>query len=91
MTIWAQTLRMQVIPPDLRGRTFALLRTLMQGVTPLGDALAGFLPPVEETQIMIGLSSLIIGSPGLTGLRVRELISAGEEINPETVATSNTN
>jgi len=41
LTIWAQTLRMQLIPGELRGRTFALLRTLMQGTVPLGGALAG--------------------------------------------------
>jgi MFS family permease len=79
LTIWAQTLRMQVIPPDLRGRTFALLRTLMQGATPLGGALAGFLLPVWGIQIMIGSSALVIGSPGLAGLQIKELVSAGSE------------
>ena len=79
LTIWAQTLRMQVIPPDLRGRTFALLRTLMQGATPLGGALAGFLIPVVGMQWMIGLSSLVIGAPGLAGMRVTELREAGGE------------
>ena len=79
LTIWAQTLRMQVIPPNLRGRTFALLRTLMQGATPVGGALAGFLLPLWGIQIMIGLSALIIGMPGMLGLRVKELTSAGGE------------
>jgi MFS family permease len=77
LTIWAQTLRMQVIPPDLRGRTFALLRTLMQGATPLGGAFAGFLLPVTGIAIMIALSALVIGLPGLAGLQVRELRRAG--------------
>ncbi len=36
LTIWAQTLRMQIIPESLRGRTFALLRTLMQSANPIG-------------------------------------------------------
>jgi len=79
LTIWAQTLRMQVIPRDLRGRTFALLRTLMQGATPLGGALAGFLLPIWGIQMIIGLSSLVIGSPGLAGLRIKELVSASVE------------
>lgn len=78
LTIWAQTLRMQVIPPEIRGRTFALLRTLMQGATPLGGALAGFLLPVWGMQIIIGLSSLVIGAPGLAGMQIRELMQAGE-------------
>jgi len=79
LTIWAQTLRMQVIPPDLRGRTFALLRTLMQGATPLGGALAGVLLPLWGIQIIVSLSSLIIGAPGLAGLLVKELVSAGAD------------
>ncbi|MCI0552272.1 MAG: MFS transporter [Anaerolineae bacterium] len=79
LTIWAQTLRMQVIPPELRGRTFALLRTLMQGATPLGGALAGFLLPVLGMQFMIGLSSFVIGAPGLAGMQITELKQAGGE------------
>src|SRR6185437_16228549 len=38
LTIWAQTLRMAIIPERLRGRTFALLRMLMQGTNPAGGA-----------------------------------------------------
>lgn len=79
LTIWAQTLRMQIIPVELRGRTFALLRTLMQGATPLGGALAGFLLPVIGMPMMIGLSSLVIAAPGLAGLQVTELKQAGLE------------
>jgi MFS family permease len=79
LTIWAQTLRMQVIPTELRGRTFALLRTLMQGATPLGGALAGFLLPLMGMQMMIGLSSFVIGAPGLAGMRIVELRQAGNE------------
>ena len=36
LTIWAQTLRMDIIPAELRGRAFALLRMLMQSANPLG-------------------------------------------------------
>jgi len=79
LTIWAQTLRMKIIPPDMRGRTFALLRTLMQGATPVGGALAGFLLPVIGMQIIIGLSSLVIGGPGLAGTQMKELRQAGGE------------
>ena len=82
LTIWAQTLRMQIIPVEMRGRTFALLRTLMQGATPLGGALAGFLLPVIGMQMMIGLSSLVIGAPGLAGMRARELRQAGTIVKP---------
>src|SRR4029453_15229000 len=41
LTIWAQTLRMGVIPERLRGRTFALLRMLMQSGNPLGGVAGG--------------------------------------------------
>ena len=80
LTIWAQTLRMQIIPIEMRGRTFALLRTLMQGATPLGGALAGFLLPLMGMQMVIGLSSLVIGAPGLAGIRTEELRQAGKEV-----------
>lgn len=79
LTIWAQTLRMQIIPVEMRGRTFALLRTLMQGATPLGGALAGFLLPVLGIQWIVGLSSLVIGMPGLVGMRLKELVRAGRD------------
>ena len=79
LTIWAQTLRMQVIPPELRGRTFALLRTLMQGATPLGGALAGLLLPLWGIQVIVGLSVVVIGIPGLVGLQVKELVLASKD------------
>ncbi|MFF7726713.1 MFS transporter [Streptomyces sp. NPDC008001] len=40
MTVWAQSLRMRRIPPELHGRAFAALRTLMTGTAPLGAAVA---------------------------------------------------
>ncbi|MBS2551295.1 hypothetical protein KGQ19_30950 [Catenulispora sp. NL8] len=41
MTVWAQSVRMQRIPPELRGRGFATLRTLMLVTPPIGAGLAG--------------------------------------------------
>jgi MFS family permease len=73
LSIWAQTLRMQVIPDKLRGRTFALLRMLMLGATPLGGALAGALLPLTGFSLLIGLSATLIGGPGLAGFAVAEL------------------
>jgi MFS family permease len=73
LTIWAQTLRMQIIPEGLRGRTFALLRTLMQGTSPVGGIVAGFMLPVVGIFAMIGLSVSLIGTPGLLGYRVKDL------------------
>jgi len=45
LTVWAQSLRMREIPSEQHGRAFALLRTVMQGATPLGGAAAGLLSP----------------------------------------------
>lgn len=77
LTIWAQTLRMRIIPEELRGRTFALLRTIMQGGRPLGALAAGFALPAIGVPVMIGLSALLAGAPGLAGSRVRALREAG--------------
>jgi MFS family permease len=73
LTIWAQTLRMQIIPASLRGRTFALLRMLMQGAFPLGGMIGGFVLPLVALPLVIGLSAGVIGLPGVAGARVRAL------------------
>ncbi|MFL5804547.1 MAG: MFS transporter [Roseiflexaceae bacterium] len=77
LTIWAQTLRMRIIPERLRGRTFALLRMLMQSGNPIGGAAAGILLPALGLPAMILLSAIIIGLPGLLGAQVRALRRAG--------------
>lgn len=77
LTIWAQTLRMQVIPERLRGRTFALLRTLMLSGDPIGGAVGGLLLPMLGIPAMMVLSALLIGAPGLVGYQVRALRSSG--------------
>ncbi|HKV29621.1 MAG TPA: MFS transporter [Candidatus Dormibacteraeota bacterium] len=40
MTVWAQSIRMRRLPPNVRGRAFAALRTLMQATPPIGAAAA---------------------------------------------------
>ncbi|MBB6550343.1 MFS transporter [Nonomuraea rubra] len=67
MTIWAQSLRMARIPAPLRGRGFALLRTLMQATPPLGAAIvtpllaAGALaPPVLAMTLVAGVPALVL-------------------------------
>jgi hypothetical protein len=68
---------MQIIPEALRGRTFALLRTLMQGANPFGGVMSGMLLPILGLPGMIGLSALIISIPGLLGYRVIDLRRSG--------------
>jgi MFS family permease len=79
LTIWAQTLRMRVIPEPMRGRAFALLRTLMQGTGPLGGILAGWALPVLGLPLTVAAASALVGLPGLAGLGVRALRTAREE------------
>jgi predicted MFS family arabinose efflux permease len=73
LTIWAQTLRMKIIPERQRGRTFALLRMLMQSTNPLGGLLAGFMLPAIGMAWVIAICAVAIGLPGAVGYRVREL------------------
>jgi MFS family permease len=68
LTVWAQTVRMRVIPTELRGRVFAVLRTAMQGTLPLGGALAP--PLVAAGGVRAGFlgAVTVITLPGLLGL-----------------------
>jgi MFS family permease len=76
LTIWAQTLRMKVIPDALRGRTFALLRTLMQSANPVGGGIAGVIMPLLPISVMILISALLIGVPGAVGYTINQLRTA---------------
>jgi MFS family permease len=82
LTIWAQTLRMQIIPEDMRGRAFALLRTIMQAGAPLGGLAAGWLLPRADLRLVILLSATLAGLPGVLGTRVRALREAGVPDGP---------
>ncbi|HET8844102.1 MAG TPA: MFS transporter [Ktedonobacteraceae bacterium] len=73
LTIWAQTLRMQIIPEQLRGRSFALLRTLMQSTGPMASGAAGTLLPIMGIPVMIGVSAILVGVPGLFGSGIKSL------------------
>ena len=70
LTIWAQTLRMRLIPAEMRGRVFGVLRTLMQSTPPLGAAVAGVLLANGNggvTATVIAMAA-VIALPGLAGL-----------------------
>ncbi|HLE79238.1 MAG TPA: MFS transporter [Candidatus Limnocylindrales bacterium] len=67
LTAWAQTIRMRLIPAELRGRVFALLRTLMQSTPPIGGLLAGFmLTGGQVTGVAIAVA-VLIALPGAVG------------------------
>jgi hypothetical protein len=83
---------MRIIPERLRGRSFALLRTLMQSGGPIGGALGGLLLPVVGVSAMIFASACVIAAPGLAGMRVRALREAdhrvvGGAVSPMTEAS----
>jgi len=81
LTVWAQTLRMSIIPEHVRGRTFALLRTLMQGTGPVGGAAAGFILPIVGLLPLLALSGILTGVPGLVGSSVDKLRQARDQIS----------
>jgi MFS family permease len=79
LTIWAQTLRMRILPETMRGRAFAILRTIMQGGAPLGGLAAGWLLPRVDVTLVMLLSAALAGLPGLLGERIRALREAGAQ------------
>jgi MFS family permease len=68
LTPWAQTIRMRLIPPALRGRVFALLRTLMQSTRPVGSILAGLLLVGADLTPALVAIALLVAVPGAIGL-----------------------
>jgi MFS family permease len=82
LTIWAQTLRMQIIPESMRGPAFAMLRTIMQTGAPLGGLAAAWLLPRVSLGAAILFSAVLAGLPGLLGARVRALREAGAPATP---------
>ena len=84
LTVWAQTLRMRLIPADLRGRVFGLLRTSMQAAPPLGGIAAGALLAGPGLRLAVLATALLIGVPGAVGLRLRSLATAGNTLATQT-------
>ncbi len=68
LTIWAQTIRLRLIPAPLRGRVISLLRTLMQAAPPLGGLLGSLLLANYGVQPTILTLALIIAVPGVIGI-----------------------
>jgi MFS family permease len=68
LTAWAQTIRMRLIPPELRGRVFALLRTTMQSTRPIGAILGGVLLAGGDPIPAIAATAGFVVIPGAIGL-----------------------
>ncbi|MHA6629774.1 MFS transporter [Pseudonocardia sichuanensis] len=72
MTVWAQSMRMRRIPPELHGRAFALLRTLMQATLPLGSAVVTPMLALGQLTLAAVVMCLLAGLPGLALLAVTD-------------------
>jgi predicted MFS family arabinose efflux permease len=68
LTPWAQTIRMRLIPPEMRGRVFALLRTSMQSTRPIGAVVAGLLLSRGDISVAIVATALLFAVPGFVGI-----------------------
>ncbi|MGW1992995.1 MFS transporter [Embleya sp. NPDC001921] len=84
MTVWAQSLRMERIPAELRGRAFATLRTLMQATPPLGALIAGPLLAHGRLGAAACAMAAIAGLPALALLTNRAAAPGAAE--PKTPA-----
>jgi MFS family permease len=73
LTIWAQTIRMRLIPSGMRGRVFGVLRTLMQSTPPIGAAIAGLLLSHGSTTATVVVMVALMAVPGIIGLGIPAL------------------
>jgi predicted MFS family arabinose efflux permease len=76
LTVWAQTIRMRVLPSDLRGRVFALLRTSMQATPPAGALIAAPLLAAGGVSLAVVVAATLIGAPALAALSFGVLVQA---------------
>jgi MFS family permease len=73
LTVWAQTIRMSLIPPEMRGRVFGLLRTTMQSTPPLGALLAGPLLAAGGVPLATLAVAAVIAVPAAVALKLNAL------------------
>jgi predicted MFS family arabinose efflux permease len=73
LTVWAQTIRMRVIPPELRGRVFGMIRTLIQSTPPIGAAVAGAIVAGPGVGAVAAVMSAVVSASGVAGLWSRAL------------------
>ena len=76
LTVWAQTIRMRVLPADLRGRVFALLRTSMQATPPAGALVAAPLLGAGGISLTVVVAAAVIGAPAVAALLSGVLVQA---------------
>lgn len=74
LTVWAQTVRMRIIPEDLRGRVFALLRTIMQAGPAIGGVVGGWIVSTAPSAMVVAISVGLMSGPGILSLTVPSLL-----------------
>ncbi|MFI6741579.1 MFS transporter [Nonomuraea sp. NPDC050451] len=72
MTVWAQSLRMERIPPSQRGRVFSVFRTMMQATPPIGAAAVTPLLVAGNLAGAVVLMSALAALPAFGLLFIRE-------------------
>lgn len=72
MTVWAQSLRMERVPPSQRGRVFSVFRTMMQATPPIGAALITPLLVKGDLTGAVVLMSSLAAVPALALLLLRD-------------------
>jgi MFS family permease len=82
LTAWAQTIRMRLIPGELRGRVFALLRTFMQSTPPIGAILGGLILAGGDLRLAILVMAGLTAVPGAIGLVLPALGRAATAEDP---------
>ncbi|MGP3918623.1 MFS transporter [Nonomuraea sp. 10N515B] len=72
MTVWAQSLRMERVPPAQRGRIFSVFRTMMQATPPIGAALVTPLLVAGNLPAAVILMTALAAVPAFVLLLLRE-------------------
>jgi MFS family permease len=73
LTVWAQTIRMRLIPPEMRGRIFGTMRSLMQATPPLGALVAGALLRTGGMQLAALATAVLLIAPAVISLALGSL------------------
>jgi MFS family permease len=83
VTLWANTIRMRLIPAELRGRAFGVLGTLVKSTPPLGGLAAGGLLAIAGVVPTVAVMAVVAAVPGAVGL-FHASLSAGNTVAPAT-------
>ena len=84
MTVSAQVVRMARIPNELRGRSMTFIRTLINGTTPAGSAIAAPMLAVGAYRPLVVVMTIVAALPGAGIALAYRSASFGEELGLHT-------